>query len=106
MQHGSITPWHELIDEFLAARAVRKPSEHTLQAYRRDLTSILALATDGPAELLPLGALSPRLLRAAFARFAAGRAPASVYRAWSGWDSFFGLLVGDQMWAGHPMCRR
>jgi integrase/recombinase XerC len=103
MQHGSQTPVRELIDEFLAARAVRKPSEHTLQAYRRDLTSILALATDGPADQLPLGALSPRLLRAAFARFAAGRAPASVYRAWSSWNSFFGFLVVDQVVAGNPM---
>jgi site-specific recombinase XerD len=103
MQHASDTPVRELIDEFLAARAVRKPSEHTLQAYRRDLTSVLALATDGPADLLPLGALSPRLLRAAFARFAAGRSPASVYRAWSSWNSFFGFLVVDQIVAGNPM---
>ena len=83
MQHGSDTPVVELIDEFLAARAVRKPSEHTLQAYRRDLTLILGLATDGPVDQVLLGVLSPRLLRGAFARFAAGRAPASVYRAWS-----------------------
>jgi integrase/recombinase XerC len=94
---------HELIDEFLAARAVRKPSEHTLQAYRRDLTLILALATDGPADQVRLEDLSPRLLRGAFARFAAGRAPASVYRAWSSWNSFFGFLVVDQIVAGNPM---
>jgi integrase/recombinase XerC len=104
MQHGPDTPIHQLIDEFLAARAVRKPSEHTLQAYRRDLTLILALAAgDEPVETVPLGALSPRLLRSAFARFAAGRAPASVYRAWSSWNSFFGFLVVDQIVAGNPM---
>jgi integrase/recombinase XerC len=103
MQHGSDTPVVELIEEFLAARAVRKPSEHTLQAYRRDLTLIVGLAADGPVEQLRLGALSPRLLRGAFARFAAGRAPASVYRAWSSWNSFFGFLVVDQIVAGNPM---
>src|SRR4051812_29235516 len=103
MQHVGQRAVRELIDEFLAARAVRKPSPHTLQAYRRDLTSILALATDGPVDVLPLSALSPRLLRAAFARFAAGRAPASVYRAWSSWNSFFGFLVVDQVVAGNPM---
>ena len=104
MQHSADTPVRELIDEFLAARAVRKPSEHTLQAYRRDLTLILGLAAgDEPVERVLLGALSPRLLRSAFARFAAGRAPASVYRAWSSWNSFFGFLVVDQIVAGNPM---
>jgi site-specific recombinase XerD len=98
---------HELINEFLGARAVRKPSEHTLQAYRRDLTAILALIADAHAASLPdrvpLGALSPRVLRAAFARFARDRAPASVYRAWSSWNGFFGFLVADGVLAGNPM---
>jgi len=95
---------HALIGEFLAARAVRKPSVHTLQAYRRDLTLIVDLvAGDAPADALPLAALSPRALRAAFARFAADRAPASVYRAWSSWNSFFTFLVTDGVLAGNPM---
>jgi site-specific recombinase XerD len=92
-----------LIGEFLAARAVRKPSVHTLAAYRRDLSSVVALvpgAGDGP---LPLAALSPRALRTAFALFAENRAPASVYRAWSSWNSFFTFLVTDGVLAGNPM---
>jgi integrase/recombinase XerC len=108
MQHADELTVHGLILEFLGARAVRKPSEHTLQAYRRDLMSVLGLVADGmdpplAVDLVPLGALSPRLLRAAFARFAAGRAPASVYRAWSSWNSFYGFLVVDQIVAGNPM---
>ncbi|MCA2214962.1 tyrosine-type recombinase/integrase [Jidongwangia harbinensis] len=95
---------HELIGEFLAARAVRKPSVHTLQAYRRDLTSIVALVAPGDeGASLPLAALSPRVLRGAFARFAADRAPASVYRAWSSWNSFFTFLVTEGVVAGNPM---
>ena len=93
----------ELIGEFLAARAVRKPSVHTLAAYRRDLTSVLALVTGGDPAALPLAALSPRALRAAFAVFATDRAPASVYRAWSSWNSFFTFLVTDGVVAGNPM---
>jgi integrase/recombinase XerC len=54
-------------------------------------------------DALPLAALSPRSLRAAFARFAADRAPASVYRAWSSWNSFFTFLVTDGVIAGNPM---
>ncbi len=92
-------PVRELVTEFLGARAVRKPSEHTLAAYRRDLMSVLELA--GPD--VTLGELSPRLLRSAFAGFAAGRSPASVARAWSSWNAFFTFLVADQRVAGNPM---
>ncbi|GAA0527882.1 tyrosine-type recombinase/integrase [Paractinoplanes ferrugineus] len=90
----------ELVEDFLAARATRKPSEHTLQAYRRDLGSVLGLMD---RENVTLGDLSPRLLRQAFARFAANRAPASVARAWSSWNAFFTFLVTEQVVPGNPM---
>ena len=48
-----------LIEEFLGARAVRKPSVHTLMAYRRDLTTVLKLIGDD----VTLRDLSPRSLR-------------------------------------------
>jgi integrase/recombinase XerC len=104
MHDGRDIAVETLIGEFLAARGVRKPSVHTLQAYRRDLTSILLLVADGrDVAALPLAGLSPRALRSAFARFAAARAPASVYRAWSSWNSFFTFLVTDGYVAGNPM---
>jgi integrase/recombinase XerC len=108
MQDGQDYSAEALIEEFLGARAIRKPSVHTLAAYRRDLTSILALiaaqcAPARPADQIMISALSPRILRAAFARFAADRAPASVYRAWSSWNSFFTFLVIDGVLAGNPM---
>ncbi|PRY32852.1 tyrosine-type recombinase/integrase [Pseudosporangium ferrugineum] len=99
MQDNQDIPVEALVEEFLGARAVRKPSEHTLLAYRRDLHAVLRLI----GENVTLGDLSPRVLRSAFARFAAGRAPASVYRAWSSWNSFFGFLVVDGVVAGNPM---
>jgi site-specific recombinase XerD len=96
--HG--TNVHELVGEFLAARAVRKPSVHTLQAYRRDLELIAGLMETEP---VTLGDLSPRLLRSAFARFAAERSPASVARAWSSWNAFCTFLVTEQIMPGNPM---
>jgi site-specific recombinase XerD len=99
MQHTGDFPVRDLVTEFLTARATRKPSEHTLQAYRRDLLSILILVDEEPT----LADLSPRRLRTAFATFAAGRSPASVARAWSSWNSFFTFLVADQIIAGNPM---
>jgi integrase/recombinase XerC len=88
-----------LIEDFLGARAVRKPSQHTLMAYRRDLTAVLRIIGDE----VTLSDLSPKALRSAFAVFAADRAPASVYRCWSSWNSFFGFLVVDGVVAGNPM---
>jgi len=73
---------------------------HTLQAYRRDLTSVVDLV---PLADITLRDLSPKVLRAAFARFAADRAPASVARAWSSWNAFFTFLVTEQVVPGNPM---
>ncbi|MEU1248168.1 tyrosine-type recombinase/integrase [Micromonospora arida] len=97
-----------LIEEFLTARATRKPSPHTLAAYRRDLHTVASLVAEDATPPLPLDALSitdlsPRVMRAAFARFAAPRAPASVHRAWSTWNTFFTFLVADGFVAGNPM---
>src|SRR5689334_13011970 len=100
MQHEKDIPAETLVEEFLAARAVRKPSAHTLQAYRRDLSLILA---EIPGDPVTLGDLSPRSLRRAFATFAGVRAPASVARAWSSWNAFFAFLVTEQVVAGNPM---
>ncbi|WBB68708.1 tyrosine-type recombinase/integrase [Micromonospora sp. WMMD812] len=98
----------QLIEEFLTARATRKPSPHTLEAYRRDLRSVAALAGEAFTPPLPLdglrvSALSPRVMRAAFARFATPRAAASVHRAWSTWNSFFTFLVAEEVVPGNPM---
>ncbi|MEW2379093.1 tyrosine-type recombinase/integrase [Micromonospora sp. NPDC047812] len=97
-----------LIEEFLTARATRKPSPHTLEAYRRDLRAVAALAAEEctpplPLDALPVASLTARVMRAAFARFAAPRAAASVHRAWSTWNSFFSFLVADGVVAGNPM---
>lgn len=97
-----------LIEEFLTARATRKPSPHTLQAYRRDLLGVARLAAERATPPLSLAALSitdlsPRGLRAAFAAFAAPRAVASVHRAWSTWNNFFTFLVAEGVVAGNPM---
>ncbi|MGX6606560.1 site-specific integrase [Micromonosporaceae bacterium Da 78-11] len=100
MQDEQDRPLSELIEEYLGARAVRKPSVHTLEAYRRDLGLIVGLIGD---ESVTLRDLSPRALRAAFAVFAKDRAPASIARAWSSWNAFFTFLVTEQIVAGNPM---
>lgn len=102
---GPVLP---LIEDFLTARATRKPSPHTLQAYRRDLLAIAQLVADHtdpplPLPALPRTALTTRSLRAAFARYAAPRAGTSISRAWSTWNGFFTFLVAEGRAAGNPM---
>lgn len=97
-----------LVEDFLTSRATRKPSPHTLQAYRRDLLTIAGLVADHaspplPLPALPLAALTTRALRAAFARYAAPRASTSISRAWSTWNGFFTYLVAEGTSAGNPM---
>ena len=95
-----------LVEEFLTARTTRKPSEHTLAAYRRDLTEVarLAAVTLGtPLPRLGVDQLDAGVLRSAFAAFARPRAAASVSRAWSTWNQFFGFLVADGVVPGNPM---
>ncbi|AVT28748.1 integrase [Plantactinospora sp. BC1] len=98
-----------LVEQFLTSRATRKPSPHTLAAYRRDLLAVARLVADDqpgtplPLAALPIRALTTRSIRAAFARFAAPRAAASIYRAWSTWNGFFDFLVAEQVVAGNPM---
>lgn len=97
-----------LIEQFLTSRATRKPSPHSLAAYRRDLLAVARLlhddaATPLPLAMLPIGALTARSLRAAFARFAAPRAAASILRAWSTWNSLFDFLVAEGIVVGNPM---
>ncbi|GAB2945369.1 tyrosine-type recombinase/integrase [Micromonospora polyrhachis] len=97
-----------LVEDFLTDRATRKPSPHTLQAYRRDLIAVAQLVADDSATPLPLAelsitALTARSLRTAFSKFAAPRAAASIYRAWSTWNTFFTFLVADGIVPGNPM---
>ena len=97
-----------LIEFFLTSRATRKPSAHTLAAYRRDLLTVASIVAEShtpplPLTSLPLDALDARSLRAAFARFAAPRSPASIHRAWSTWNNFFTFLVAEGIVTGNPM---
>ena len=98
MQDERDVPVTELIDEFLAARAMRKPSVHTLAGVPAGSGVDRRGWSDRSRSLWVTS--PPASLRAAFARFAADRAPASVARAWSSWNAFFTFLVTEQVVAG------
>ncbi len=69
--------------QFLADRGTRKPSAHTLKAYRQDFDAIAALLADDPADLvgLPVAVIGTDALRSAFAEYARTHGAASIRAA-------------------------
>lgn len=92
------------VELFFQSRAPRKDSVHTVAAYRRDLTQVAVhAAQELGAESLTCERLSPAVMRAAFAAYSQPRAKASISRAWSVWNAFFGFCVGAGIVDGNPM---
>ena len=98
-------PVVDLIDEFFLARQPKKHSEHTLAAYRRDLSSVLGHAADVLGMEVPavkIGDLDVRTLRRAFAAIS-HQSAATISRTWSTWNQLFTFLVADGVIEGNPM---
>lgn len=94
------------IDGYFVARSPRKDSEHTVAAYRNDLTvvsSIIADQTGVAVDDLTVEDLTLPRLRAAFAAYAATRAKTTIRRCWSTWHGFFNHLVSEGIVEGNPM---
>lgn len=92
-------------EDFLTDRAVRKPSPHTVQAYRHDFDAIAARIT---GDLNTIAALKPADLttdaaRRAFADFANTHASASIRRCWSTWNALCAYLLAAQQLVANPM---
>lgn len=87
---------------FVEDLEIRKVAPATLKAYRADLAGVSALLPrhDGP---WMIAELTGPVLHKTFARFADGRAAASVARARGTWSSMFDLLVEQHLTAGNPM---
>ncbi|MFN0027316.1 MAG: tyrosine-type recombinase/integrase [Acidimicrobiales bacterium] len=98
----------EWVNRFLQHLAVRKPSPHTVAAYRRDLEGVgrrlCGLCGHGEdLSALTIGELSRPALRGAFALWAEDHAAASIRRAWSAWNGFFEHLLLEEVVATNPM---
>ena len=90
---------------FLTDRATRKPSLHTLEAYRHDLDAIAALVVGDPDRIR---ALTPRsitkdTMRQAFAAYADSHAAASIRRCWSTWNTLCSYLFTADLLRANPM---
>ena len=89
---------------FLADRGTRKPSAHTLKAYRQDFDAIAARIDDGEdLSGMAVSAITIDTLRTAFAQYAQSHEAASIQRCWSTWNVLCTFLYTAELIAANPM---
>ena len=87
---------------FLADRGTRKPSAHTLKAYRQDFDAIATLIAGGEdLSGMPLSAIMIETMRTAFAQYAETHEAASIQRCWSTWNVLCTFLYSAEL-RGQP----
>ena len=89
--------------DFLIDRATRKPSAHTMKAYRQDFTAVADLLTSGDPADVALTDITRDTMRAAFAAYAATHEPASIRRCWSTWNVLCDFLYTAELIPANPM---
>jgi integrase/recombinase XerC len=87
----------------LIDRATRKPSEHTIKAYRQDFAAVSALLTAGTRADIALTDITKNNMRAAFAAYASTHEPASIRRCWSTWNVLCDFLYTNELIPANPM---
>ena len=89
---------------FLADRGTRKPSAHTLKAYRQDFDAIATLIAGGEdLSGMALSAITIDTMRTAFAQYAETHEAASIQRCWSTWNVLCTFLYTAELIAANPM---
>src|SRR5258705_220653 len=95
----------EWLGAFLADRGTRKPSMHTMKAYRQDFDAIATLVAgdaDGVSRM-SLGDITTDSLRTAFAQYAETHESASIQRCWSTWNVLCTYLYTSELIVANPM---
>jgi site-specific recombinase XerD len=90
--------------DFMADRGTRKPSPHTLKAYRQDfdaIASIIAGATTRPC--VSLSDITTEMMRRAFALYAQAHEASSIRRCWSTWNALCAFLYTSGQIDANPM---
>jgi site-specific recombinase XerD len=90
---------------FLADRGTRKPSAHTIKAYRQDFDAIAALIVGSDQEMsaMSLDTITTEAMRAAFAQYAETHEAASIQRCWSTWNVLCTFLYTAELIPASPM---
>src|SRR6202158_880493 len=90
---------------FLADRGTRKPSAHTMKAYRQDFDAIATLVAGDAAGVVPMSVahITTDSMRTAFAQYVETHEAASIQRCWSTWNVLCTFLYTSELIAANPM---
>jgi integrase/recombinase XerC len=100
---ADIDPFPEWFSQFLNDRQTRKPSAHTMKAYRQDFVAIATLFGDGDASRLAVTDITKDAMRTAFAAYARDHEAGSIRRCWSTWNVLCTFLYTGEQLAANPM---
>jgi integrase/recombinase XerC len=100
---AEVDPFPEWFTDFLNDRQTRKPSAHTMKAYRQDFIVIARLVTDGDPSRLAVTDITKDAMRTAFAGYARDHEAASIRRCWSTWNVLCTFLYTGELLAANPM---
>lgn len=90
-------------EAFIVDRQIRKPSAHTLKAYRQDFVAIADLMTNGSPATLAIDQIAKDQVRSAFATYARHHAATSIRRCWSTWNVLCTFLFTAELIDSNPM---
>jgi integrase/recombinase XerC len=96
-------PFPDWFIAFLHDRATRKPSAHTMKAYRQDFIAIASLVTNGNPAGMKVVDITKESMRTAFAAYAHDHEAASIRRCWSTWNVLCTFLYTGEQLAANPM---
>jgi integrase/recombinase XerC len=96
-------PFPNWFCQFLDDRQTRKPSAHTMTAYRQDFIAIATLITGGDPARLAVPDLTKDSMRTAFAAYARDHEAASIRRCWSTWNVLCTFLYTSEDLTANPM---
>ena len=96
-------PFPDWFTAFLHDRQTRKPSAHTMKAYRQDFIAIAGLVTGGDPARMAVVDITKDTMRAAFATYAEDHEAASIRRCWSTWNVLCTFLYTGEQLAANPM---
>lgn len=96
-------PYPQWFAHFLDDRQTRKPSAHTIKAYRQDFVAIASIITDCQPAGMTVADITRDSMRSAFAAYAADHEAASIRRCWSSWNVLCTFLYTSEQLAANPM---
>lgn len=100
---AEVDPLPDWFTDFLNDRQTRKPSAHTMKAYRQDFIAIARLVAGGDPSHLAATDITRESMRTAFAGYARDHEAASIRRCWSTWNVLCTFLYTGEQLAANPM---